>query len=184
MSAYPGPRIKPETVTDEQGTYTRWPGMVCMFPGCNVELTSRNRHGTARFCKEHGRARDRAAWHGRGSSRNGGEPALTRQQSSKTTTKANADASDSLAALTPQLRAALGTWLRSPGWSVAVTMMQAALDDYELQWLLKRAIPLTSAPSTLSPLGPIPVSDDFPNNPLHKTTDTLEFLADCDHYGV
>ena len=179
MSRYAGPTIKPETVTDAAGKkFTVWPGMVCLSPGCGVGLTSRNRYQHRRLCIVHGRAED----------------AARRAPTRASRVKAKAADSTSLALPEP-IRVALSMWLQKPGWLLAEEMLRQALDDEELRFLIQKAIPPSQeqqqapapSPSPMPPtIGPIPTDEDdyFSLNPMHKTKDTTEFLADCDHYGV
>ncbi len=158
------PRVRPRVVFDHLGSYLVFPDRACAV--CAVGLTSRNRYGHKLLCAEHGL-----------------------QQSRQRIRKAKGSPSQTVPATKPwdaepcpekrNLRACFDRWLRMTTEPRIIDSLKAAMTNYELTARLRETIP---AP-TPEVIPSIPVEDPTFTNPEHRTT-RLEFLADCEHYGV
>lgn len=127
MSAPKGPRIKPVSHVDADGTYLVFPGRVCSV--CSVGLTSRNRYGHHLMCKEHGAEQERA-----------------RVRSPRTTERLPQSPERR------RLHALFNKWARHPIAEGAYAALMAEMRDHELRERLRRLIPegAASAPQVAS----------------------------------
>jgi hypothetical protein len=181
MSGPTGPRIRPRVTYDDDGEYTIYVGKSCGAEGCGVELTSRNRYYKYRFCREHGMENDRQRIRNEACA-GPKKPRAPREKKAKPLGETKA--SYSVNPKMEKVHKALNVWLCWPDDEDARGRLHAELVDYELRHRLQDVLYGTSdfKPATFSLL-PALAEDIDPVNPLHRTTH-LEFLSDCDTYGV
>lgn len=151
-----GPRIPPQVVTDETGSYTVFTGKHCRGANCGVLLTSRNRHGLRLLCVEHGRERDR-----------------NRGKRFATVAEPFANVTDPRRLVMHQTFA---RWIADPTNREHNERLKAAMVDFELKYRF-------AYHDLLKPLPQIPVEEPTFSQPHHRTT-RLEYISACDALGV